>query len=477
MEPIPARQAPGVAAWGGAMLLGAALISLPWRGHVDDLDAQLYLVVARHIAAGRGWLDLRYLPGVFDHFREHLPFGFWPAALAIRVLGEGALGPLSALFTLGTLALVGWTGNRLAGPWAGLAALLVLATCESIWRYGGRLWLDPPLVLLATASAVPALLPRPRAGSWLLAAALAAGAALVKGPFGLLPLPCAALAAAAAYRQPRRLAFGLAATVAAAAPAFAFLLLDRARGGGSWWDGYLVQQVAASATGRRTDGRSLWLYPFQVVAGRFWPGLPFAAAGAWQAFSGRAEIGERRRTAQLLTVFALALLVGLCLPHRKWWNHELLAFPALALLAGAGAGPWLERRLGGHPERIRRGTGWLLGAAALCCALSAAGFGRLLLPPPCIASHGLDRELDALPGGSSILVVAPSIDWPMVTTLGAERDLSPWPVGELPAGPSAPVGDGGVAEARAALARAGTPVPPPWIELRSARGWMLLKRP
>jgi 4-amino-4-deoxy-L-arabinose transferase-like glycosyltransferase len=472
MDAATADARPGPWAWAGALLLGAALLSLPWSGHVDDVDAQLYQVVARHVAAGDGWLDLRYLPGAYDHFREHLPFGFWPAAAAIRLFGERAIGPVSALFTLGMLALVGWAASRLAGPWAGLAALLSLATCESIWRYGGRLWLDPPLVLLATASAVPALLPRPRARAWLLAGVLAALAALVKGPFGLLPLPCAAFAAAVAYREPRRLLWGGLATLAGAAPVAAFLLADRFHGDGSWWHGYFVAQISASATGRRSDGRTIWWYPFRVVLGRFWPGLPFAGLAVWRALSRRQPAPVER----LLSLFAGALLVGLCLPHRKWWNHELVAFPALALLAGAGAAPWLRRWLGSSAPRTRWVGYGLTGAAALVAAASIAGLGARLLLPPCVGSTEFAAALDRLPPGSPVLVVAPTPDWSTLASLAAERRLSAWPVMSLPAAPTTPAASG-VAGAHLALAHAGEALPPPWEARLRARGWVLAERP
>ena len=35
-----------------ALLLGVALCALPLSGHVDDSDAHLYTVLARHIAGG-----------------------------------------------------------------------------------------------------------------------------------------------------------------------------------------------------------------------------------------------------------------------------------------------------------------------------------------------------------------------------------------------------------------------------------------
>jgi 4-amino-4-deoxy-L-arabinose transferase-like glycosyltransferase len=454
-------------AWSALLLLAVALVTAPWHGHVDD-DAQLYLVVARHIAAGDGWLDLRYLPGVYDHFREHLPFGLWPAAVVIRLFGEWALGPLAALWTLGTVALVGWLGTRLGGVWVGLLAAVVLVTTDSFWFYGGRFLLDPPLLFFGTASALPLLLPELRASGWLLATACAAAAALVKGPFGLLPLPCAAVAAAVVYRQPSRLWGGALATVIAAAPVSAFLLLDKL-GSGTWWNGYVVAQLFASASGRRTDGSVGVLYPFATVAGRFWPGLPFALIGGVQAFRSKPDVP--RRTERLFAIQAALLLVALCLPQRKWWNHELIAFPALALLAGAGAAPLLQRWL--KAQRARTLVIALASAAAVCLVASLAGVGARLLPPPCVTSQELSAPLDRLPPGAPILVVAPGIEWETLANLAAERKVIPWPVTELPEGHDAT----GPASATVAVALAGTEVRPPWHEVAQARGWEILERP
>jgi phospholipid/cholesterol/gamma-HCH transport system substrate-binding protein len=95
-----------------ALLCCAALLAAPWRGHVDDFDAQIYTVVARNMARDGSWFDLRCLPSLRPVYREHLPFGLWPAAAAIRANAEWAIVPLYGLMTLGAIAvavlLVGW---------------------------------------------------------------------------------------------------------------------------------------------------------------------------------------------------------------------------------------------------------------------------------------------------------------------------------------------------------------------------------
>ena len=55
---------PGRMAAGLALVIATAVLVAPWGGHVDDTDAQLYQVVARHLVEDGRWLDLRYLQGV-----------------------------------------------------------------------------------------------------------------------------------------------------------------------------------------------------------------------------------------------------------------------------------------------------------------------------------------------------------------------------------------------------------------------------
>jgi 4-amino-4-deoxy-L-arabinose transferase-like glycosyltransferase len=439
------------ARWASSLVLvaTAALVAAPWRGHVDDVDAQIYLVVARHMAADRTWFDLRYLPDLWPRFREHLPFGLWPAAAAIRFAGEWAVGPVYALFTLGTVAVACRVTAALAGRWAGVAAALVLGTCESIWQYGGRPLLDPPLLFFATAAAAAVLLPRPR---FVPAACCAAIAVLIKGPFGLVPLASCALARALVERSPRLLANGAAASAGAALPAAAVLLWDRFAGAGTWWHGYLEAQLAASASGARSDGIGAWWFPLSVVAGRFWPGMALVPLALWRT--------RRDPTVRILMLAGALSVALLTLPHRKWGNHAYVVFPLLAVLCGAAAAPWAERLL------ARRVALSALGAAALAAwVASLAGAGRWVLQPPCIVSTEFAPALEAVPASAGVLVVSPRLELLTIAELAAERGYRPRPAAVLPDRPIPPV----------ALARDGTLVPPAWQVVARARGWSLLR--
>ncbi len=465
---------PGRTAAGLALLLAVAVLAAPWTGHVDDTDAQLYQVVARHMVEDGRWLDLRYLAGVHPQFREHLPFGLWPFAATIRIAGEFALAPLAALFSLGTLLLTLLLGRRLGGWAMATLAVLVLGTTESFIVYAGRPRLDPLLLLLVTASVAPLLAWPPTPRRWLLGAAFAAGATLVKGPFGLLPFFAAGLAVAWEVRSPRLLLRAALLTLLAALPVAAFLWADRRWGTGTWWRGYLGDQLLASATGGREDGLQPPWFPFATVAGRFWPGLPLLGLGVARAVAWPKGLDVQRpptpQVARLLVLCVVLLLCGLALPERKVWHHALVAYPLLALLAGAGGAPWLQRFLS-TSGRKRAAVAGLAVLLALALGFLVAGGGARVWRPSVDAAE-FRAELDRLSPGEAVLVVSDPPHWRMVASLAAERRLEPFL--EKALGEGAPHG------ARLALVEAHLlpdgPLPPPWQKAGEARGWVLLRQ-
>jgi hypothetical protein len=255
-------------------------------------------------------------------------------------------------------------------------------------------------------------------------------------------------------------------------------LWDHFAGAGTWWEGYVHQQLLASATGARMDGHFAFWFPFRTIAGRFWPGLPLVLLGVWQALR-RASSGQRDTAAEFpevaavrtVALFSVLLLLGLCLPARKLWNHALVAYPGLALLAGAGAAPLVERFLRDQ-RRQRTAVAGLVLLALVAGVSSAAGLGRLLIWQPCLSSSGFARELDRLAPGSPVAVVATSPQWRIISSLAAERRLAPAPVENL--------ADASSLHARVALVEEvllqTPPAPEGWREVRRARGWVLLER-
>ncbi|MFY0527070.1 ArnT family glycosyltransferase [Archangium gephyra] len=463
-----------------AVLVFLGLTTSTWWTHTDLGDSQLYQAVSRHMVEDGTWLALRYLPDVHPRFFEHLPFGLWPFALVIRLFGERALFPLCAAFSLGTLLLTGTVARRAAGPWAGVTAMLVLSFPDGFFTRAGQPFLEPLLLLLATASAVPLLLGVPRPREWFLCGVLAALACAVKGPFGVLPFAGAAVARAFVERSFQVLVIGTLVGLAATVPTVLFLVTHP-----DWWEGYVRHQVLASASGARTDGQLSWYIPFRTILSRFWPGLPLLVAGGVLAFGRPARAlrtllpeGTRdeagvRRTACVLLLASLFILTALCIPGRKVWNHSLVAFPLLAMLVGIGVGPWLEARLA-SPERARRATRGLAVLAFVVLVASLAGAGRPLFPRRCPLAGALGPETADVPPGASVLVVSPSHEWTTVAAFAVERRWSPWRLTELGSG----LAPGGPAEARVAFVAEGAPVSDPgWREVGREGRWRLLRKP
>jgi len=430
-------------------------------GHFDDTDAQLYQVVIRQMAAQGAWMDPSYLRQLLPHLREHLPFGFWPFAAAVAIFGEPAGKMVGAIFSLTTLVGVFIIGRRMLGTWPAVLATLVLATTDTFFRYGAATRLDPVLMLLANAAAAPILLGAESAGAWVAAISAAALATLVKGPFGLVPFVAAAAARSWGDRSRKPLLIAATGAVLASAPLIGFLLIDRSFLHAGWWDVYFRLQVLGSATGLRTDGETGFWYPFVTIAGRFWPGLPFVAYALILIL--------RRRTRgpdALLAMFCSCMLLALCLPGRKVWNHELVAYPGLALLAGASCLPiqdWLQK----HAKRAATA----LVAAALATVVASPWIGRIVNGRPCVGSTDFATQINVLPPGETILVVSRPTSWRTLASLAAERRLEPVPLETLPEAAST--------SAQLAMVEAESaphPLPAGWEQISRARGWLLLRR-
>ena len=476
------------------LAVALAMLLSPLRGHIDDTDAQLYQVLARQMAASHSWLEPGRAPGSLVPFREHLPFGFWPLVAVVRLLGEGALFLPGLVFSLGTVLAVLVLGARLVSVRAGTAAALLLACTETFFMYGARARLDPQLILFALLAAAPALLGRLRGRGAATAIAAGAVAALIKGPFGLVPLAAAGAARALLEAFPiphprgfagrillRELSIAIACVLTALLPAVVFLLADKASAG-TWWTGYVHGQLLASAEGLRHDGATDLLFPFSSIVGRFWPGLPLVLLGLAQALPLPASLPDwlrgsarSRGAARLLALTSLFALIALCLPVRKVWNHEQVIYPLLALLAGAA----IDGLLGRLSRRAAQAIFAAIGV--LACAFAVSGLGARILVPRCTGSLEFKEQLDALKPPDAFLLVSSPTDWGTLASLAAEHPRSrPWPVAALPPGPALigprtePGTDGRFA--RLAMRESTAQPPAPWHIIQAARGWQLLGR-
>ncbi len=414
----------------------AILATCTWTRHTDVGDAQLYQVVARHMVEDGRWTELRYLASVYPRFYEHLPFGLWPMAAAIRIAGDWAPNPLFFLFSLATLVLTGLLARRLAGPWAGMLAMLVLATTMNFFKDAGYALLDWPLVLFATAAAAPVALGARSLRAWLAAAGFAALAVAVKGPFGLVPLLSFAAARALLERSPRVLASGAAAALAAMLPVAAFLAARA-----DWWHGYLEAQLLASITGARADGLAPFWFPPRSLAGRFWPGmallpLGIAVALGWpRRLASRLDPnGSRAPVARRLALASLLAVAALCVPARKLWYHTLVVYPWLAIFASVAVAGGLDRALA-TVARARAAVAGLGAVAAAAAVASFAGLPRVLMLPPCVIEAEFKSSLVDLQPGEEVLLV-PGKDWDLFSALAFERRATPWASDSLCDGPA-----------------------------------------
>ena len=418
------------------LVFAAALCAAPLYGHSDEVDSHTYTVLARHMAETGRWLDSGYLPSIFYRFREHLPFGIWPFALTTLMFGERGLAPLALIFSLGTLSIMLLTGTRVFGRSAALVGVLVLSTTDSFFQTAGRVHLDNLLLLLTTASTLPLWAPdRIAPARWAFSAALSSLAVLVKGPFGLLPLVATTFARAITVRSAREIASGGLAALAALLPAAIFLAYDALLGEGTWWHGYVVDQIYASARGLRGYGAAD-LMPLTSLAGRFWPALPLSL---WGMALGLRDLVRRRATAVAVTAAHVSIGLGLLwLPTRKLPHHNFVLYPALALLAGAAVAPAVGH-LVASPARRRAAAAALVALAAGTAVASLAGAGAFLTPRSCVIPARLGASV---PRGADVLVVAPGKDWIAIAALAAEYGLNGWPArfleGDIPLEASPP---------------------------------------
>jgi 4-amino-4-deoxy-L-arabinose transferase-like glycosyltransferase len=459
----------------GAFVAGIALLYVPTLGHDDHTDSLLYRVVVRHMLRDHTWTDLRYLGPPMEHYRDHLPFGFWPLAIVARLFGEAALPFVGFAWSVGTLALLWRCTAKLLGEASAAVAVIILSTTDSFFFYGGRVLLDPPVVFWSCASAALVLATRLSRWQWLLATGCAAIAVMVKGPYGGVLFAAAVLARAWSDRSWMTLVVGVIAGVVAAVPALSFLLFDRWSGHQGWWHGYVEHQIIASALGERSDGTGSLLFPLLQIAGRFWPGFPLlvvavalTAVSSWR----RGLLGEaRERPFLLVMAFVFASVAILTIPQRKVWNHLLVGFPGLSMAAGAVGGPLLKRLL--RAELPRRATAWIAGSVALLLAAFSAsgGLTRAMVGSGCVFSRTLRPAVEPHRGERLLLVSSPT-NWRALAELAAEFDLDGVVSADQPAGKEIP------REIRLAVVDEHTPsgLPAAWKEVARAEGWIVLAR-
>lgn len=371
--------------------------------HRDENDGAVYIVIARHLAADGTPFQLRYLSQTLPAFHEHPPLWIWLQAAALRVAPAVDVGLLGALCALGTVAVTFSLGRMLLGARAAFLGCLLLATNESFFRWSPTGKLDPPLVLLFTASVT--LIVAAGTRGWLLAAGgLCAGVgALVKGvpAFGA-PVAAALLLLAGGRREglksPRSWLIVAAATLG---PLALFFIHDRVALGGVWWRGYVHDQLLASLGGSRTDGFG-HLHLLRDLWGRGIPILPLALLAPW----GRSGRGSRVG----LLLWAALVLGAFSVAARAFWWYFLPALPPLALAAGAALDDVAVRF---RQERLVERA---LPAVAALAGLLLLGLLPLRVARvqarPCRFGSLAARAAGAAPGTASLGLVGRPADYP-----------------------------------------------------------------
>jgi len=308
------------------LLLFAGLAFSLLLVHRDDNDGAVYVVIARHLAQDGTPFQLRYLSETLPRFHEHPPLWIWLQAAALRLLPGLDLGLLGALCGLGTVAFTFALGRELLGARAAFLGTLLLVTNDSFFRWSPTGKLDPPLVLLFTASVTVLVRAGTRPGLLALGGLCAGVGALVKGvpAFGA-PVAAALLLRASgrgeALWSPR---CWLIVAAAALAPAALFLGYDRVAHAGAFWDGYVHGQLLASLSGRRTDGFG-HLHLLRDLWNRGLPIVPLALVSLWRARGPR--LG--------LVLWGALIVLAFSTASRAFWWYFLPALPPLALAAGA----------------------------------------------------------------------------------------------------------------------------------------------
>jgi hypothetical protein len=215
---------------GGVIVtLGAVLLTGSSKLVVFSNDEWAIWAIRGRTLSLTGHLDPAVFQGAAAQY-QHLDYPL--LVPSIIAWGDGIAGHpddssahvLLIVLTLGMLAVVGWAANRLAGPYAGVCSVLLIAgTSRLLTPYELRLFADVPLAAFAVALLLVLAMWIVHGDGRMLVvgAALAAGTAAVKdeGVVFALAALLAALAVPAQVRHARRqVVFALATMIASMLP-------------------------------------------------------------------------------------------------------------------------------------------------------------------------------------------------------------------------------------------------------------------
>jgi 4-amino-4-deoxy-L-arabinose transferase-like glycosyltransferase len=332
-------------------------------------DEGRYSEISREMVATGDWVTPR-LNGV--KYFEKPPLQYWVSAAALAIFGnqEFAARLYVAFCGLATILIVGYTGARVVGRDAGLAAMLALLSSPYFMALGGIVTLDMGLTLWTTATLCAYMLAeaahdeRARRRWLLLAWAAMALAVLSKGLVGIV-FPAAAFFLHCLLRRDfnplLRLEWGYGLLVFLGLAAPWFIAVSYANP--EFAEFFFIHEHFTrflTTVHRRTEP---WWYFLPILAAGFLPwmfALPAAVNHAWRA-DGRTPGGQPLR---LALVFSAFVVIFFSASGSKLPAYILPVFPPLALVLG--------RYLAEAPTQ--RLFLWSLPTAFMAVALGAAAW-------------------------------------------------------------------------------------------------------
>ena len=398
--------------------IAAALLLLPGLGELDlwAPDEPRYAEIADEIARGGDGASHWLLPRLNgEAYSQKPPLYYWLAALPGLETGRVSAGEVrlpSALAGVVLVTMTFWLGRRfLTRPMAALYAAGILLTSFRFAHLARRAQLD---VLLAAFETLALLFfarqeygHGSRRGNVALFHAAVGAAVLTKGPVGLLPF----LVVIAYFATERRRgawrdwfpAWGLALSLG---PAALWLASALALAPPGFFEVAVIENLFDRFASGVSHPRPFYYYVFQFPADfmpwtLLWPLAAVALVQSWRQ-EPRAEARGWRLAAVWLGVF----FVFFSLSAEKRGLYLLPAFPAAALLCGAG----LERAVAGR-ERLPFPLQATLGIGLLSLAIAgtvAAALSPIELAPGFALPRALGVAIAGISLGAFLLGLAAS---------------------------------------------------------------------
>lgn len=373
------------------LLSASGLASLP----VVDRDEARFVQATKQMVETGDYVDIRFQ----DQARYKKPIGiYWLQSAAVGLSGQGAQAPIwiyrlvSAFGIALSVVAVAWTGARLFGAAAGVAAGLVLAALFAV-AFEGRIAKTDAVLLACCVAAQGALAQiyvasrrnEPVAGflPWLFWAAQGFGI-LVKGPIAPL-LSALTVATLFAFERDGRWLKKLKAgrgVLLAAIIVLPWLALITWKSGGAFWQEAVGKDMLGKvAQGEESHGQppgfyvltySLFMWPF---------GLAAIGAALVALNHVRKDVRLRFCLAWYIPFWLLFELIPTKLPH-----YVLPAYPALALLIG-----WLLAAPPGvAEEKLKRWQTLLWWATAFGLAVVTLGLAAICIGAPLYLDHAFN---------------------------------------------------------------------------------------